>query len=86
MPSNGKNVCRVCQRKYDSSKDGSSETLCPAHYKRLKKYGDVRADVPIRDWVKGRTCRVWEDGEMCGEKHYAKDMCKRHYGIDRNKR
>lgn len=48
---------------------------CPGHYARLKKHGDVRADVPLRGWAVGKLCSVGD----CGDWAYARGLCRRHH-------
>lgn len=47
---------------------------CRTHYRRVKKYGDPLADVPIGPW--GQSCTVGG----CANKHEAHGYCGTHYG------
>jgi hypothetical protein len=67
-------ACRVegCEREYNSN--SGARGLCAGHYGRLKRYGDVRADVPISDRVRG-TCLEYG----CNAPAKAKGLCDKHY-------
>lgn len=49
--------------------------LCTAHYFRLRRTGDVRADLPISARKRSPTCVV----EGCERDTYARAMCEMHY-------
>lgn len=58
--------------------------FCNAHYHRLRRYGDVRADVPIEKKRRGRTEVCGVTG--CDETYRAKGLCGRHYMEARSSR
>ncbi len=53
-----------------------SRNLCSPHYHRLRKTGDVRANVPIRTRRKSEEeCSIAD----CDRAHYGLGLCSRHY-------
>lgn len=70
--------CEVegCDRTYVSS------GYCGAHYRRLREWGDVRADLPIRNREPGRVCEY----EGCDRPLRASGLCDTHYQRRRNGR
>ena len=49
---------------------------CMTHWTRLRKQGDVQADLPIRSKKRQMVCSI----EGCGLPHYCKAMCRSHHG------
>lgn len=56
--------CEVCDRRAEV------KGLCSAHYLRLRRTGDVQADVPIGDLGKPDVPE-WENCETCGAESWA---------------
>lgn len=56
-------------------RDAHAAGLCRGHYKRLRKHGDVRADVPLREFTPGAACGV----RGCGRLAHARGLCPGHY-------
>lgn len=52
--------------------------LCMAHHKRLQKYKDVRADVPIKETVRSKKAKHGCSVEGCDRPHYGKGLCAPH--------
>jgi hypothetical protein len=50
--------------------------FCPAHYSRLRKFGDVQAHIPLQDEAKGFECTV----EGCARDRVARGYCSAHHG------
>lgn len=67
----GQRTCSVqgCGRKHQRF------GLCHTHHYRWKRYGDVQADKPVREWRNNQTCSV--DG--CDGRYYARGLCNPHY-------
>lgn len=49
-------------------------TLCISHYNRKVRYGDVRADIPIRPKIKDHRCSVQD----CDNPSEAHSLCTKH--------
>jgi HNH endonuclease len=52
---------------------------CSTHYERLRRYGDLREDQPIRAIDGSRNCMI----EGCNRPYMAKGLCNSHYQRDR---
>lgn len=65
------NHCQVSICHREASKKG----YCKTHYERLRRYGDVRADDPIRIIDSNRRCEV----TGCDRPYIAKGLCRTHY-------
>jgi hypothetical protein len=62
-------TCSVCDRPH------SAKGYCKVHYRRWRKYGDPRADVPIRARKSLHRCRI----QTCGKPVLARELCSAHY-------
>lgn len=60
--------------------------LCRAHYLRLTQDGDVRADVPIKEYTPKGAAPNKCYNEHCQEKAFCHDLCKRHYNHIKRKK
>jgi len=62
---------KLCDRKQ------LAKGLCDAHYTRLRKYGDVKEDIPVRKREKPKSDICCIKG--CARKHSSKGYCLGHY-------
>lgn len=75
LPPNGTpNVCTVegCDR------FARAKGLCTAHHKRVQKYGDVRANVPVQEGKRKSNSRALCNVEGCDRPYYGKGLCAPH--------
>ena len=57
----------------------SGRGLCPAHASRLRRHGDVMADVPVGQRTGRVAARPTCSVAGCDRSHHARGLCQTHY-------